>query len=137
MARLYSGAPSAARGGALDWVSFKAPPTAGKTQGIPLAVAQTLSGAGEVLSTLYVQAESSDAITTVIADGHHVAPEMLRLVAASAPGRWAMITDATAAAGMPDGAYRLAGVPLTVEDGAVRDAVVRSLVCSGPTPPEE
>lgn len=32
---------------------------------IPLDVAQTLSGAGDVLSTVYVQAESSDAITAV------------------------------------------------------------------------
>src|SRR4051812_22782782 len=42
MARLYSSAPSAARGGELDWVSFKAPPVAGKTQGIPLALAQAM-----------------------------------------------------------------------------------------------
>jgi parvulin-like peptidyl-prolyl isomerase len=42
MARLYSSAPSAARGGELDWVSFKTPPAAGKTQGIPLAVAQAM-----------------------------------------------------------------------------------------------
>lgn len=32
---------------------------------IPLDVAQTLSGAGDVLSTVYVQAESADAITAV------------------------------------------------------------------------
>lgn len=61
-----------------------------------------------------------DAVVTVIADGHHVAPELLRVVAAAAPGRWAMITDATAAAGMPDGPYRLAGVPVTLAGGAVR-----------------
>jgi N-acetylglucosamine-6-phosphate deacetylase len=64
----------------------------------------------------------TDVVVTVIADGHHVAPEMLRLVAATAPGRWAMITDATAAAGMPEGAYRLADVPLTLQDGVVRNA---------------
>jgi parvulin-like peptidyl-prolyl isomerase len=43
LARLYSSAPSAARGGALDWVSFKTPVVAGKTQGIPLAVAQAIT----------------------------------------------------------------------------------------------
>jgi peptidyl-prolyl cis-trans isomerase C len=43
LARLYSTAPSATRGGALDWISFKAPPAAGKTQGIPLPVAQAMT----------------------------------------------------------------------------------------------
>src|SRR5690349_24313117 len=43
MARLYSSAPSAARGGALDWVSFKTPVSAGKTQGIPVPVAQAMT----------------------------------------------------------------------------------------------
>lgn len=63
-----------------------------------------------------------DVVATVIGDGHHVAPEMLRLVAAAAPGRWALVTDATAAAGMPDGPHRLAGVPVTLADGVVRNA---------------
>jgi N-acetylglucosamine-6-phosphate deacetylase len=61
-------------------------------------------------------------VATVIGDGHHVAVEMLRLVAAAAPGRWALVTDATAAAGMPDGPHRLAGVPVTLAEGAVRNA---------------
>ena len=64
----------------------------------------------------------ADVVATVIGDGHHVAAEMLRLVAAAAPGRWALVTDATAAAGMPDGPYRLAGVPVTLADGVVRNA---------------
>jgi len=42
LARLYSGAPSAARGGELDWISFKSPVVEGKTQGIPLPVAQAV-----------------------------------------------------------------------------------------------
>ncbi|HSK57869.1 MAG TPA: amidohydrolase family protein [Actinomycetospora sp.] len=63
-----------------------------------------------------------DVVVTVIGDGHHVAVEMLRLVAAAAPGRWALVTDATAAAGMPDGPHRLAGVPVTLADGVVRNA---------------
>ncbi|PVY97285.1 N-acetylglucosamine-6-phosphate deacetylase [Actinomycetospora cinnamomea] len=63
----------------------------------------------------------SEVVVTVIGDGHHVAPEMLRLVAAAAPGRWALVTDATAAAGMPDGPHRLAGVPVTLADGVVRN----------------
>ncbi|MGN8551056.1 UNVERIFIED_CONTAM: ABC transporter permease [Microbacterium sp. SLM126] len=42
---------------------------------IPLDVAQALSGAGEVVSTVYVQAASSDAIATVQADLEEVLPE--------------------------------------------------------------
>jgi N-acetylglucosamine-6-phosphate deacetylase len=63
-----------------------------------------------------------EVVATVIGDGHHVAAEMLRLAAAAAAGRWALVTDATAAAGMPDGPFRLAGVPVTLADGAVRNA---------------
>ena len=64
----------------------------------------------------------TEVVPTVIGDGHHVAPEMLRLVAAAAPGRWALVTDATAATGMPDGPFRLAGVPVTLAGGTVRNA---------------
>lgn len=60
-------------------------------------------------------------VVGVIADGHHLAPETLRLVAAAAPGRFALITDATAAAGMPDGRHVLGGVDVTLADGAVRN----------------
>lgn len=61
-------------------------------------------------------------VTTVIADGHHLAPETLRLVAAAAPGRWALVTDATAATGLPDGPHTLGGVAVTLSGGAVRNA---------------
>jgi N-acetylglucosamine-6-phosphate deacetylase len=60
-------------------------------------------------------------VVTVIADGHHLAPDVLRVVAAAAPGRWALITDATAASGMPDGTYPLGDVELTLAGGAVRN----------------
>lgn len=62
-----------------------------------------------------------DAVVTVIADGHHLDPDVLRVIAAAARGRWALITDATAAAGMPDGTFRLGDVELTLADGAVRN----------------
>lgn len=61
------------------------------------------------------------AVVTVIADGHHLAPDVLRVAAAAAPGRWALITDATAASGMPDGRFVLGEVALTLADGAVRN----------------
>ncbi|MFP6557914.1 peptidyl-prolyl cis-trans isomerase [Paraburkholderia sp. B3] len=43
LARQYSKAPSAAAGGELPWVSFKTPAEDGKTQGLPLAVAQAIA----------------------------------------------------------------------------------------------
>jgi peptidyl-prolyl cis-trans isomerase C len=42
LAQRYSIAPSAARGGALDWVSFTSPAAAGATGGLPLALAQAV-----------------------------------------------------------------------------------------------
>ncbi|AFQ48542.1 PpiC-type peptidyl-prolyl cis-trans isomerase [Burkholderia cepacia GG4] len=42
LARQYSQAPTAAAGGELPWVSFKTPVVEGKTQGLPLAVAQAI-----------------------------------------------------------------------------------------------
>ncbi|MHA3703391.1 N-acetylglucosamine-6-phosphate deacetylase [Jatrophihabitans sp. YIM 134969] len=62
------------------------------------------------------------AVLTVIADGHHLAPEVLATAFAAAPGRVGLVTDATAAAGMPDGAYVLGEVPVTVTGGVVRGA---------------
>lgn len=56
----------------------------------------------------------------VIADGVHLHPTVTRLVFAGAPGRIALITDATAAAGMGDGDYVLGGLRITVRDGVPR-----------------
>ncbi|SHH40761.1 N-acetylglucosamine-6-phosphate deacetylase [Jatrophihabitans endophyticus] len=63
-----------------------------------------------------------DVVVGLVADGHHVAPENVQLAFAAAPGRVALVTDATAAAGMPDGRYRLGDVPVTLGGGAVRNA---------------
>lgn len=65
-----------------------------------------------------------------IADGEHVAPELLALLARSAPGRLALITDAMAAAGMPDGAYRIGSLDVRVEHGLPRLADGRSIAGS-------
>jgi N-acetylglucosamine-6-phosphate deacetylase len=62
-----------------------------------------------------------DVIVQVIADLHHVAPDTLRVAAKAAAGRLALVTDATAAAAMPDGEYTLAGRPIVSRDGVVRD----------------
>ena len=57
----------------------------------------------------------------VIADGVHLHPAVIRLVArAVGPGRLVLITDAMAAAGMPDGDYRLGSLRVNVAGGVAR-----------------
>jgi N-acetylglucosamine-6-phosphate deacetylase len=57
----------------------------------------------------------------IIADGVHVHPGVLRLVAAArGAASVALVTDAMAAAGSADGAYEFLGHHVTVRDGAVR-----------------
>ncbi len=63
----------------------------------------------------------TDIVVQLVLDGHHLAPEVVRVVWAAARGRVVLVTDATAAAGRPDGRYELAGVDLDVTDGAVRN----------------
>jgi peptidyl-prolyl cis-trans isomerase C len=43
LAKQYSLAPSKANGGQMPWVSFPVPATEGKTQGLPLVLAQTIA----------------------------------------------------------------------------------------------
>ena len=57
----------------------------------------------------------------VIADGVHLHDAMIRLAArAAGPGRLVLITDAMAAAGMPDGSYRLGSMLVDVAGGVAR-----------------
>ncbi|MCK5557764.1 MAG: N-acetylglucosamine-6-phosphate deacetylase [Candidatus Hydrogenedentes bacterium] len=57
----------------------------------------------------------------LIADGHHVAPPIVALVnKAKGTDGIILVTDATAAAGMPDGEYTLGEVKVTVRDGIAR-----------------
>nr|WP_206448752.1 amidohydrolase family protein [Agrococcus sp. KRD186] len=80
-----------------------------------------------------------------IADGEHVAPEMLALLLQAAPGRIALVTDAMAAAGMADGDSRIGSLDVRVEQGLPRlagsgaiagstltlDRAIRVLVAAG------
>jgi len=54
----------------------------------------------------------------VIADLHHVAGLVCRIAFAAAPGRIAIVTDAAACAGMPDGRYLLGGESIELPPGA-------------------
>jgi N-acetylglucosamine-6-phosphate deacetylase len=57
----------------------------------------------------------------VIADGVHLHDTTIRLAArAAGPGRLVLVTDAMAAAGMPDGSYRLGSMQVTVAGGVAR-----------------
>ena len=59
----------------------------------------------------------------IIADGVHVAPEVVRLFAkAKGPTRILLATDATSATGMPDGEYALGASHVQVQHGICRDA---------------
>jgi N-acetylglucosamine-6-phosphate deacetylase len=76
--------------------------------------------AGPVAAAL-VAAAADSAWVELIADGVHVDAGFTRLVfAAAAPGRVVLVTDAMAAAGMPDGAYPLGPLTVTVAGGVAR-----------------
>jgi N-acetylglucosamine-6-phosphate deacetylase len=64
------------------------------------------------------QALSDPRLTSgLIADFHHVAPEVCTLAFAAAPGRIHLVTDAAACAGMPPGTYLLGGEPIELPAG--------------------
>jgi N-acetylglucosamine-6-phosphate deacetylase len=66
---------------------------------------------GEVLTDRQLTAD-------MIVDGIHVAPEIVQLfLRAMGLERAVLITDATAAAGMPDGTYQLGPIQVEVKDG--------------------
>ncbi|HEU0181083.1 MAG TPA: N-acetylglucosamine-6-phosphate deacetylase [Agromyces mariniharenae] len=68
-----------------------------------------------------VAAMHADHVTLeVINDGVHVHPDVVRLAFAGAHGRVALVTDAMAAAGAADGAYRLGSLGVIVEGGVAR-----------------
>jgi N-acetylglucosamine-6-phosphate deacetylase len=56
----------------------------------------------------------------LIADGVHVADDLVRLAFTAAPGRCSLVSDAVAAASLGDGDYRLGPVEVEVRDGVAR-----------------
>jgi N-acetylglucosamine-6-phosphate deacetylase len=68
----------------------------------------------------------------VIADGTHLHDTTIRLIArAAGPGNLVLVTDAMAAAGMPDGTYRLGGLAVTVCAGVARLAAPGAFPAAG------
>jgi N-acetylglucosamine-6-phosphate deacetylase len=73
----------------------------------------------------------------VIADGAHLHDTTIRLAARVAgPGRLVLITDAVAAAGMPDGSYQLGPMRVNVSGGVARLAEGAGSA-GGPGPPRD
>lgn len=69
---------------------------------------------GAVLTTPAIMAE-------VIADGHHVHPACIRLLAVTkGPDNLVLITDAMSAAGLGNGEYMLGDLAVVVKDGVAR-----------------
>lgn len=64
---------------------------------------------------------TDELIIELIVDGHHLADVVVELVWRAAAGRVALVTDGTAAAGMPDGDYEVGGIAVTLAEGAVRN----------------
>ncbi len=61
-----------------------------------------------------------DVIVQVIVDGVHLAPEVVQLAWNAAAGRFALVTDAMAAAGVGDGVWAIGGVEVDVRAGVVQ-----------------
>ena len=72
-------------------------------------------------------------VVEIIGDGVHLHPAVVDLVLAAAPGRVAAVTDATSAAGMPDGGHRLGPLAVTVRGGVARLAGTDTLAGSTAT----
>jgi len=62
----------------------------------------------------------SDVTVQLIADGHHVAAETMLVACRAARGRFALVTDAAAAAGTGEGEFTLAGGRVVSAGGVVR-----------------
>jgi N-acetylglucosamine-6-phosphate deacetylase len=64
------------------------------------------------------QALTDERLTSgLIADTHHVSPQVCVLAFRAAPGRICAVTDAAACAGMPPGSYKLGGEPIELPPG--------------------
>lgn len=75
---------------------------------------------GPVAAALSAAARG-DAVVELIGDGVHLAPETVRMVFdAAGPEAIALVTDAMAACGMPDGGYHLGGLEVVVSEGVAR-----------------
>lgn len=77
--------------------------------------------AGGPVAAALAAAARGEAVLEVIADGVHLAPEVVRLVFdLVGADAIALVSDATSASGMGDGRFVLGGLPVVVADGVAR-----------------
>ena len=77
-------------------------------------------------------AARGELVVELVADGTHLADGTVRAVFdLVGPGSIALVTDAMAAAGMPDGAYRLGPMEVTVAGGVARIADETGAIAGG------
>ena len=73
------------------------------------------------LPELLAAARRGDLVVELVGDGTHVSPELVRSIFELVGSEnVALVSDAMAAAGMPDGAYRLGSLDVTVSGGVAR-----------------
>lgn len=71
--------------------------------------------------TALAAAATGDVVVELVGDGTHLAPELVREIFQMVGARnIALVTDAMAAAGMPDGVYQLGTQKVSVADGVAR-----------------
>jgi N-acetylglucosamine-6-phosphate deacetylase len=71
--------------------------------------------------TALAAAATGEVVVELVADGTHLAPELVREIFQMVGARnIALVTDAMAAAGMPDGVYQLGTQRVSVADGVAR-----------------
>ncbi len=77
--------------------------------------------AGGPVAAALAAAARGEAVLELVADGVHVAPEVVRMVFETVgPDHVALVSDAMAATGLGDGDYRLGGLEVAVVQGTAR-----------------
>ncbi|HET9022254.1 MAG TPA: amidohydrolase family protein [Ornithinibacter sp.] len=97
-------------------------------QGSPALVTHLFNGmpplhhrAGGPVAAALAAAARGEAVVEIIADGVHIAPEVVRMVFETVgPGSVALVSDAMAATGLGDGTYQLGEVEVEVSEGTAR-----------------
>ncbi len=110
-------------------------------QGAPAVVTHLFNGmppfhhrAGGPVAAALLAAARGEAVVELVADGVHVAAEVVRMVFETVgPGNIALVSDATAATGLGDGAYELGTVEVEVAAGTARTTATGAIAGSTST----
>ena len=99
-----------------------------RLQGAPALVTHLFNGmpafhhrAGGPVAAALTAAARGEAVVELIADGVHVAPDVVRMVFETVgPEAVALVSDSMAATGLGDGTYQLGSLTVEVTDGTAR-----------------